>query len=1471
MADETLKVSVEAEDNASGDLRGVATAVSSLSETLDTAVKALQAASRQSNALEKSVMGIGTSAKSTSSALNTQTTALREQAVAAEKVSDSIKEAATSYRHLGGVSVPGTGAPRVGSAPVGTVVTGQERASREASEFAREQAVKIARAQQAAIMSVVKANVEETRSWNAKNASIAKAAAVTGTYAGSAAEVAARMQANGFATDKLTQSTSDMSNSMFTARFALHDISNTAGIAGTALIAMAGAGVIAASQYETAMAAIERTSGATKGQMELIRSEFIDLAQSIPAGFDEMAKIGELAGQLNIAAGDISSFTETVAKFTSSTDVATQASAEAFGRLDELLPDVQHNYEALGSSILNVGVNSVATESAIISTTSQIAAAGAQAGLTAGEVIGLAASFASLGIAPEAARGSTIRIFSELRQATTEGGAALEEYARLAGMSASAFAENWQQAPADAFMAFLKGLEAEGAGAETVLRNLGITGVRDINALLRMSQNFELVGENIGYATDGFEDASALSAAFGITSQTLASRLQVLAQTVQALFATLGESSSGPLKTFVDLLISAGTVLTDALNSPMGQTIALMGGLSAVLGGGVLLIASAISRFGALSVALRITQRELTNLMATAVPASTALGRVGQAALAATPQLLTMRNAMLAIGATTAVGIGITAIIMGVQALGEATRSSSDIARDRFGDLSSLTSALKKDTKELADDASSAYGSFTVEVEQVVEKHSEWNTAMQSSIGTSSALDGAVDQVSEGVREQTYLIGENTKQWWANQLAGDEAMAELFKKITDFNNFYGANIDPGALIQAQIANDAEAVVRETEKIMSQLEAVRQEYITTVAGSEADMAAATDQVLALEDGVINALGGMSGAYDAAAEKTEYLKFVSEATGVEMTDAFGMGEESLEGMADSASNAASEIRQIANDAFSIDNAMAGMTNSADALFSGLEANGYMFDALSVGGAANMKNLQDALVNTVIAAEAMGGNATDAVIALFVEMQNQGINALNVISSMAPALNSLLGPGGAASIKAGITGQRQLGITGQALSGTFASVAQNAKRASSGTRSAGNAAREAAKEVRTLNDYASDLSKVWKRAFEIRFSGSQALDSITSSWREMSEAIQDARREYEETQRKIAELNTERSTLMYFQQVAVDYGDALRAAEIADELAENNAKLAEENKNAADAQSEMDTSLTGNSKAAVQNREKILGLVTEYQDYLQALAASGASQAELQAKSAQLRNEFVAQATRMGYNRTEVDRYAVSFDDMSFAISRVPRNITIAANVNPAMTALRELEAQAKRTASAVGGVGGGIGGGTAAVTQAANKMRYQILYLEASANSAIASSRAVLASLGGDPWGALSHRIQASAFAISALSYRRAGGFKQGGYTGGGGVNDVMGVVHGREFVVNAENTSRLGLDFLNALNSGRTPVAAPSGGTGTQVVELSAYDRQLLANAGNVSLAIDGKVVADASNAANFVSTKRGTN
>lgn len=54
-----------------------------------------------------------------------------------------------------------------------------------------------------------------------------------------------------------------------------------------------------------------------------------------------------------------------------------------------------------------------------------------------------------------------------------------------------------------------------------------------------------------------------------------------------------------------------------------------------------------------------------------------------------------------------------------------------------------------------------------------------------------------------------------------------------------------------------------------------------------------------------------------------------------------------------------------------------------------------------------------------------------------------------------------------------------------------------------------------------------------------------------------------------------------------------------------------------------------------------------------------------------------------------------------------------------------------------------------------------------------------------------------------------------------GFKTGGYTGSIGVNEVAGVVHGREFVMDAQSTARIGVDNLQALQSGAASIQGSS--------------------------------------------------
>ncbi|MGN5753120.1 tape measure protein [Acinetobacter calcoaceticus] len=68
-------------------------------------------------------------------------------------------------------------------------------------------------------------------------------------------------------------------------------------------------------------------------------------------------------------------------------------------------------------------------------------------------------------------------------------------------------------------------------------------------------------------------------------------------------------------------------------------------------------------------------------------------------------------------------------------------------------------------------------------------------------------------------------------------------------------------------------------------------------------------------------------------------------------------------------------------------------------------------------------------------------------------------------------------------------------------------------------------------------------------------------------------------------------------------------------------------------------------------------------------------------------------------------------------------------------------------------------------------------------------------------------------------------IMAQGVAGIAGFATGGYTGNMGRGDVAGVVHGQEYVLNAAATKRVGVDTLNAINSGQS-----FGSSGATVLE-----------------------------------------
>ncbi len=489
----------------------------------------------------------------------------------------------------------------------------------------------------------------------------------------------------------------NMGKNLSTTRYALYDVASTLTAISAAALALPVASATVAIQWERDFANVIRTSQLSGDSIDSMRQKLVGLAQTMPIAFGDVTKIATLAGQLGIAEERVESFTRTVVKFATISGVSVEKSATAFGRLDALLPDVNGQFEKLGSSIAKVAVESVSTEDQIITIATQISSMGAYAGLTADQVVGLSGALASVGTQPELARGTVTRLFTLMGQAVSDGGEKLDRFGKLAGVSGDLFAKSFgTERFGPILRSFIEGLadvDRTGGDAIKTLNDLGITSVRDVPALTRLAQAGDVLAESFANARTGFSEGGELTRQYGIIAETTASKITILGNNFQAFLATLGSSTSGPINAAVDGLTTLLKIMTDIAATPAGQGISLVVlSLSAMVG--------VISLVGA----------GIAVAMAGTIAMSQALSGMGIAAGTSGTMLSILQGQLMATGAAgtfAARGLGLAVIALkglvvaaaAVAGMGVAsfiTQQWSDMAYEIEGKSKDVDSAFKR-------------------------------------------------------------------------------------------------------------------------------------------------------------------------------------------------------------------------------------------------------------------------------------------------------------------------------------------------------------------------------------------------------------------------------------------------------------------------------------------------------------------------------------------------------------------------------------------------------------------------------------------------------------------------------------------------------------------------------------------------------------------------------------------------------
>ncbi len=464
--------------------------------------------------------------------------------------------------------------------------------------------------------------------------------------------------------NKVATAATKQKRAMGDVRKGMSNLATSAAFAGKVmLLGIGGAMVVsakAAIDFESSLAGVAKTVDGTDAQITNIGESMRRLALVIPVNVNQLNNIAELGGQLGIQIPKLKEFTKVIAALGVTTNLSTDDAAKGLARLVNVTGESQDSFGKLGSIIVDLGNNFATTESEILTFALRIAPAAQTVGVTADEVLGLAAALSSMGIPAERGGTAVQTMFTIMASAARSNSEELFTMSVIAGQTVTEFQNLINSNPTDALVALARGLgEANDRGEDvfSMMRAVGINGRRAQAVLLAMANNTDLVGDALGRAVVAGEENTAWAEEAAKRYGTTASQIQLMGNAFTDLRIELGQALIPVIQTTVGFFAAFFKVMKENADTvkTLGLWIGILGAAFVVLG-----IAKAIASMGAFIDTARIA-------IAAAGGLTTALGF--------------LRLALLAVGGLAAIAATFAIIAYGAAAVNAAA------------DLATLTSA----------------------------------------------------------------------------------------------------------------------------------------------------------------------------------------------------------------------------------------------------------------------------------------------------------------------------------------------------------------------------------------------------------------------------------------------------------------------------------------------------------------------------------------------------------------------------------------------------------------------------------------------------------------------------------------------------------------------------------------------------------------------------------------------------------
>ena len=304
---------------------------------------------------------------------------------------------------------------------------------------------------------------------------------------------------------------------------ALQNSSRTTGMVGRAfstmitapVTALGTAAIKASIDFESSFAGVRKTVDATEEEFAELAAASKEMSTQVAASTDEINAVMATGGQLGIANEHLREFTKVMIDLGNSCeDLNADEAATSIAKFANVMGTDQSKFQNIGSTIVDLGNNFATTEKPIMEMAQRLAGAGRQVGLTEAQVLGFAAALSSVGIEAQMGGSAFSKALIKMEVACATGGQALDDFAKVCGMSAGEFKTLFESDPAAAFQAFIVGLsqmDEEGESAIAVLDEIGIKEVRLRDTLLRATNATELFSNAQARANRAWEENTALT------------------------------------------------------------------------------------------------------------------------------------------------------------------------------------------------------------------------------------------------------------------------------------------------------------------------------------------------------------------------------------------------------------------------------------------------------------------------------------------------------------------------------------------------------------------------------------------------------------------------------------------------------------------------------------------------------------------------------------------------------------------------------------------------------------------------------------------------------------------------------------------------------------------------------------------------------------------------------------------------